>query len=230
MAEPHCFAPLQVCAVRVAALTAGGAPDTGAGNGYVSDAIIDATIGIELSEGAEVEQKNGCGAVCQTFKGTDSIKRATLSLNFCVLDLELIWLLTGGDLFTKAGDTFGWQPPQIADPAPNGVCLELWSKAWDGAQQATPASTASAAAYLHFVFPLFKSQIGEFNLEGENFTVIPVDGFSTENSNVTANGPYDDWPVEIAQGGGITSAFGVFLDANLPTADCGFIAVTSAAS
>lgn len=230
MAEPHCFAPLQVCAVRVAALTAAGAPQTGAGYGYVSDAVIDAAVGIEVSEGAEVEQKNGCGAICQTFRGEDQISRATVSMNFCVLDLELIWLLVGGDLFSTGGDTFGWQPPQLADPAPNGVCLELWAKAWDGAQQATPASTSSNAAYLHFVFPQFKATLGEFTLEGENFTQIPVSGFSTENANITINGPYDDWPVGVSTGGGITSAFGVFLDDTLPTAACGFINVTSAAS
>lgn len=230
MAEPHCFAPLQACRTRVAALESNGAPDEGADSGYVTDALIDASIGFEIEEGAEVIQKNGCGAICQTFKDDDKIKRATIALNLCTLDFELIWLMVGGDLFTKGGDTFGWKPPKLADPAPNGFCLEIWAKAWDGSQQASPASTNSEAAYFHFVFPLTKAQIGDFTVEGENFTVIPINGFSTENSNITINGPFDDWPAEIGAGGGADSCMNVWLDpeSDLPEADCGFIAVTGA--
>lgn len=228
MAEPHCFAPLQACRTRVAALESNGAPDEGPDNGYVTDALIDIQIGFEIEEGIDISQKNGCGVICQTFKDDDKIKRATVALNLCTLDFELIWLMVGGDLFTTGGDTFGWQPPKVDDPAPNGFCLEVWAKAWDGAQQASPTSTGSAAAYFHFVFPLTKAQIGDFTVEGENFTVIPVNGFSTENSNITANGPFDDWPAAVAGPGGITSCMGVWLDPEsaLPDAACGFVPVT----
>ncbi len=228
MAEPHCFAPLQACRTRVAALTSAGAPDDGADKGYVTDALIDAVIGFEIEEGIDLSQKNGCGVVCQAFKDDDRIKRATVNLNLCTLDFELIWLMVGGDLFTTGGDTFGWKPPKLTDPAPNGFSLEIWAKAWDGSQQATPASTASEAAYFHFVFPLTKAQIGEFTVEGENFTIIPVNCFSVDNSNLTVNGPFDDFPVAVATNGGADSCFNVWLDpeSDLPEAACGFIPVT----
>lgn len=230
MAEPHCFAPLQACRTRVAALTAGGAPDDGADSGYVTDALIDAQIGFEIEEGIDLTQKNGCGAICQTFKGDDEIKRATITLNLCTLDFELMWLMIGGDLKVVGGDTFGWEIPKLSDPAPNGFSLEIWAKAWDGAQQATPPSTGSNAAYFHFVFPSVKAQIGDFTMEGENFTIIQINAFSSENENLTVNGPFDDWPVAIAAQGGITAAMGVWLESEalLPDAECGFIPVTGA--
>lgn len=230
MAEPHCFTPLQVCRTRVALLETSGAPDEGAANGYVTDALIDASIGFEIEEGVDITQKNGCGAICATFKDDDKIKRATIELNLCTLDFELMQLMVGGSLFTTGGDTFGWQPPSIDDPAPSGFCLEVWAKAWDGSQQATPTSVGSEAAFFHFVFPLTKAQIGDFTLEAENFTVIPVTCFSTENSSLTINGPFDDWPTAVAQQGGVSSCMAVWFDAesDLPAAGCGAIAVTGA--
>lgn len=225
MAE-HCYGSLQVCALRVAALTAGGAPDPGVDNGYVSDAIIQATIGVEVEEGDELILKNGCGALCQTFKDTDRIKRATVDLELCQLDAELIQLLIGGDLFsdTGTGDTIGYQLPFVADAAPNGVCLELWSKAWDGASQATPTFLGGNAAYFHWVFPLTKWQMGDMTLENDILTVT-TNGFGTENSSMWVGGPYNDWNVDVENAGGITAAFGWFFDDVLPTAECGFVEV-----
>jgi hypothetical protein len=79
------------------------------------------------------------------------------------------------------------------------------------------------------VFPKVTFQIGQNTLE-DAFASIVVNGYSSENSNITANGPFNDWPTDIAAAGGVTSSMGFFLDTAIPTASCEAIAVTSAAS
>lgn len=234
MPEEHCFGSLQTLAVRVAKLDANGSPDTGT-NGYVTDAIIDGTIGAEIEEGDEFTQKNAQGAICQTFKDCDRFKRANVELNLCHLDAELLEMLVGGSVIRDlagpgVGDAIGYEVPSASGECPNGVCLELWTKAWDGSSQATPTfAGGTTIVYFHFVLPKVKFQIGDLNFEND-FMTIPVTGFGDENPRITANGPFDDWPADVASRGGITGALGFFLDTTLPTVTCGAIDVPSAAS
>jgi hypothetical protein len=228
----NCYGSLQVCAIRVARLETSGAPDNGAGNGYVSDALISLQVGVELTTGDDLEQKNGCGAICQSFKDCDRIKRLTFTMNLCQLDAELIELLTGATLLQDlpgTGEAIGWMFPAVDAACPDGVSLEVWTKAWDGSEQATPTYLSNAAGYWHWVFPRTKWVMGQVTMEN-GIMVVPVTGFGEENSSITADGPFNDWPVEVANQGGITRVGGVFLDDELPTASCGYISVTSTAS
>ena len=228
MPSPHCYGSLQVCRLRVAQLTSGGAPDPGADNGYVSDALVTVNLGIELDEGDDLTLKNGCGDICQTFKGRDTIKRVNLDMELCQLDAELISLLTGATLFTDgSGDALGFQFPSADDAEPDPVSLEVWSKAWDGAQQAVDGS--SNALYWHWVFPSTSWNMGDTTLENDILRV-PVTGNGIENDQITSNGPYDDWPSGVISGGGVTTAGGVFLDSTIPDAACGFIEVPAQTS
>lgn len=224
-----CYASLQLCALRVSLLTTGGAPDTGANNGYVTDAMINLGVAVELTEGDEFEQKNGCGAICAAFKAPDRIKRLNLSTELCQLDMELIAMFDGSDVFSSGGNVIGMQYPAIDSNLERVLCVEAWSKAWDGAQQAVPAFTSPDAAYFHWVFPRTQWVQGDKTLENGLLTV-PLTGQGFENDNITANGPFDDWPAPIVAAGGITRVGGVFLDDTLPTAACGSIPVPSLAS
>jgi hypothetical protein len=219
MANPTCFASLQACALRVARLSAAGAPESGAENGYVSEAIIDLTVAVELTEGDEFEVKNGCGVICATFKDVDRIKRLNLTLNLCQLDFYLIDFLTEGGLIESGGLPVGFEYPSVTAAAQNGVSLEVWTKAWDGTEQAVPAFTSPNAAYNHWVFPKTKWVLGDITMEND-LMVVPVTGFGEENSQITANGPFNDWPAAVANHGGITRVGGVFYDDTLPTATC----------
>ena len=227
MADPTCYASLEACAIRVAKLTATGAPSAGATMGLVSDALISLGVSVELKKGADLEQKNGCGAICAAFKEPDTVKRLNLALELCQFDIRLIEFLTGGDLFSSGGYPVGWQFPSVTAAAPNGVSLEVWTKAWDGSEQATPTYTTPSAAYFHWVFPKTKWVLGNTKMD-EGFMVVPVDGTSEENSLITANGPFNDWPAAIAAQGGITRVGGVFFDAVLPTSTCTPITVAAA--
>jgi len=234
MASPHSYSTLQLLAMRVAKLTAIGAPLTGANNGYVTSTPISAKLGIEKEEGEEFTVKNGVGSICATYKDWDRIKRATLSLELCELDLELIGFLCGGSVLRDlagpgSGNAIAWLASDYNDAAPAPVCIELWTKAYDGDSFATPPFLSGAAAYWHFVLPRATFQLDEVTLEN-GFATIPVSGWSETNAHITANGPFDDWNADVAAAGGFTTSLGVELTSSVPTASTTRINVTSAAS
>lgn len=235
MPGSHCFSLRQVCATRVTRLDENGSPMTGAGNGLVSNALISAQIDPDVEAATTSTVKNACGDVCATARDCDKLLGVNVTLNLCQLDAQLLYFAIGGDLFLDlagdgVGDVLGMQLPLSTDACANGVALELFAKAWDGGQQATPPfGGGTAVAYYHFVFPKVTFQIGQNTFE-DAFATITLNGYSSENSNITANGPYDDWPTDIAAAGGVTSSMGFFLDTNLPESDCDAIEVTSIAS
>lgn len=230
MPNPHCFASLQVCALRVARLDASGVPSAGASNGYVTDGLITLGVTTELTEGDEFEVKNGCGAICAVFKDCDRVKRLTFDMSLCHLDSELLELLAGGSVFVDGGgDAIGYQYPEVgASACPNGVALEVWTKAWDNDTQAQP-TYVGGNTYFHFVFPRTYWSPGQFTLEN-GILEVPLTGYGTENANITSNGPYEDWPTEIESAGGIYRVGGWFFDGTLPTAACGYTEVPAQGS
>lgn len=221
----ECFASLQVCGIRVARLNAAGAPVAGSSSGYVSDAMISVDVGLEVTTGDDLEVKNGCGSLCAAFKDCDRLKRVTLGMTLCQLDTELIELLTGATTFTSGGSAIGLQLPSTGADCPVGASFEVWTKAWDGGEQGVAASVGGAT-YFHFVFPRTKWRIGNFTLENK-FLEAKLEGFGEENSQITANGPFNDWPAAVAGAGGVTRIGGWFYDDAPPTAQCGYIPVAA---
>lgn len=235
MASPHSYSSLQLLVMRVARLTSTGAPQNGANNGYVTNIPISATLGIEKEEGDEFTVKRGDGVVCSTFKDYDRIKRATLSLELCELDLELIGFLVQGSVLRDlggagVGNAVAFRVSDYNDAAPNPVCVELWTKAIDGDSSATPPFLGgTTAAYWHWTLPKCYFQLDDITLEN-GFATIPVSGWSETNARITANGPFDDWSADVAAAGGFTSALNVELASTVPTASTTRITVTSTAS
>ena len=228
MAQENAYGSIFVDRIRVAKLTTAGAPSAGASNGYASDAQIQLNWSTVIEAGDEGVQKNGAGTICSTFKNPDSVKRVDLSMDLCKLDSQLLALLTQGDTFEDAADSFkviGGQLPLSTTELNIPLCLEVWTRAWDGSQQAVPTFTTPDGAYWHWVFPLCHFVPGATTLDGA-IHVFPVTGTSEENVNITANGPFNDWPAEVAGEGGVTASAGWFLDSVLPTA-AGIIAVPS---
>jgi hypothetical protein len=226
-----CLGSLQVCRIRVAKLTAGGVPDYGAGNGYISDAIIQADLSVELSAGDDFELKNGCGDIAQHFKDCDRVKRVNIDVEFSQLDSELVGLLTGSDTFYDEDEevTIGGQLLSSTDPCQNGVALEMWTKAWDSNQQANASligGSSSDVLYWRWFFPFVRFQMGNMTLQNDILR-IPVTGYAQENDEMPASGPYFDFPTAVSAGGGITNSMGWFVDDELPAAQCGYIEVGS---
>lgn len=230
MSGPTCFGSLQVCAVRAALLGTNGRPVPGASNGYVSEALITASVGIDQTDANDKTKVNGCGRTCQTFTSKPTFKSASLGLALCELDIQIGQLLTGGNLFaeSESGDFFAWEFPGTDDEPPD-LSLEFWTKAWDGSSQATPDSTGGEAAYWHWCFNKTSWTLDDMTAE-DDFLEFALTGVGTENPNMPAHGPFDDWPADLAANGGFTTAGGIFLDATLPTATCGFIEVPAIVS
>jgi hypothetical protein len=216
-----CLSSIRAERLRFSRLAGSGAPLAGPTNGYVSDAQVSIDVGLEIEEGDEIIQKNGGGRLCASFKDVNRVKNATLDIELCQLDVELLALATGG---TVIGDPpSGFMPPSGQQSLENPVCVETWTRAWDGGSQAT-LPDGTTPAYWHFVFPNVKFTPGEFTLD-ENTHIFPISGTSQENQAITPNGPFNDWPAGVQTVGGITRVYGVFLDDEPPDTQCGGIAV-----
>ncbi len=229
----NCVGSLQVCRLRVAQLTAGGLPEAGSDSGYVSDAIIQANISVELESGDDFVLKNGCGNLCQTFKDADRVKRVNLDMELCQLDSELVGLLVGADTFVDlSNNTLGAALPSSTDSPSYGVALELWTKAWDSNQQANASligGSSNDVLYFRWFFPFVRFQLGAMTLQNDILR-IPVAGYGQENDDMPADGPFQDFPMAVENVGGITTAGGWFLDDDIPDAQCGYIAVPTPSS
>jgi hypothetical protein len=222
------YQAVDLCAVRVAKLTEGGAPLTGATNGYISDGAVTMGIGITTEAGDDITQKNGCGNICATLQSPDLIKGLTLDIDFCRLDAYLYELLTGSDTFTSGADAVGFQFAAVG-AAPGPVCFEGWSKAWDVDHQATDAFTSPDATWIHWVFPYTRWVQGDITVE-HGIDVYPASAKGSENSAITADGPFNDWPAPVSAHGGVTRVGGWFFDDDIPVVTANKVPVTSSAS
>lgn len=219
---------LRVYRIRVAKLDpVTFAPLVGASNGYVQDCQIQVQLSMNVTTGDSFEVKDGAGGICATSTDADRLKSVAVSMDLCSADPILRSFLTGGMLMTDPTHSFlpvGYQAPSTSGTLTNRTCLEVWGGVWDGSSAPTPTSTG-AGAFWHWVFP--NAQFVEDTTTLSNgFASFPVKGVSTENASITANGPFNDWPIWTADGGGVTRCYGYFLDATaLPSVTDARIAV-----
>lgn len=219
MADNWCFGTLYARRMRVAELLTSGAPDTSGGVGYVSSAIVSLQVQVENETGEEFIQRNGSGTLCINIKEDDLPKRANLTLQLCEIDPQLIALLTGSRVFVNGSSQVIGMQEIAQNTARPKTCLEVWTDAIDGSEQATPPETSPNAAYWHWVFPLCRFSLDSLTLE-RAAGVPSLTGTSDYNSSITINGPFNDWPSGVSSGGGVTAPYGYFLDDAIPTAAC----------
>lgn len=203
-----CLKTLQLCRLRIARLEPNGVPDPGAGNLYVTDQQISLTLGLEISEGDDFEQKTGCGDICFSYKDRDRVKGLNLQLSLCTADPELTELLIGGDLITDGGDTIGYALPEVGTTGnPYGVSLEAWTKNISG------SSLDPDYPYVRWVMGKTFWTPSDKTFENgpivHNFT-----GKGEENVNFH-DGPANDWPYTSDR------LYQYAVDTALPTAQCG---------
>jgi hypothetical protein len=219
MVSPDCLASTDMCFTRVTQLLDTGHPKAGL-FGYKTDSTIQAKIGPTNDTVNEIIRRNGCGQIITHVPQQVSIKGSTVSFDISRFDRDLIWLLTGGTRFVKSGHTIGLRAPFLSDGPSLPVCMEFWSRAWDGTQQATTFESTPNVSYHHWVLPFVRCSIAEFTLANGD-TVFTVSGDGSENQQITADGPWNDWPPEVAGAGGFTAAYGEYDDGTIPTAACG---------
>lgn len=209
MAQIDCSGSLQLCRLRIANLEPNGVPDPGAGNVYVTDAMVELGFELELSTGDDLEQKNGCGDICLAFRDCDRLKRLNMTMQICRPDPEIFAMTTGGETQVDGETVKGFAPAAVGAVCPNGVMIEAWTKAWDTSAQAVDHP------YWRWVFGKTTWQPGPTTLN--NGLLVPtLTGFGYENPNAH-DGPANDIPSYVDT----DRLYVVFRDTSMPEATCG---------
>lgn len=230
----RCLYTKNVCALRVAKLSATCSPAAGANNGAVSTGLLTMTRSSEVEEGTEFAFKNGCGTTVAYAKDPDNVKRFNLSGELLVMDAELFEIMFGGSLLVAdvgedfAGTNFGYASP-LGAVSGNGVSLEIWTQTVFGIGGGC-TTDATAPSYVRHVFPrvLFTEgdQVFENDQLHKTFT-----GQAFANP-AWGNGPWNDYPGVYPAP--ISSAHFWFQETSLPGtvsgAGCGYITVPADAS
>jgi hypothetical protein len=147
---------------RFTRLDADGAPMAGAGNAYVTKALVTAGIGLEYEDGQEITQANGAGQLCVSYRAPDTVKRGTISdLKFCSPDPNILAFLMGGSVVTRAG-TAEVQTVTITG-TPTGGTFTL---TFDGQTTANIAYNAANSAVLSALEALSNLAPGDVAVTG----------------------------------------------------------------
>jgi hypothetical protein len=174
--------------MRVAKLAADGSTPAGTASMYVSDALVKLEFEPLYDQPDEVVRKNAAGRACVLYQAPATLKRLTItSLEVCSPDPELEEILAGGTILTQSTNTVGLAWPAVGvDAQPNGLSLEVWSRAIDA--NGAPASTNP---YFRWVMPRLYLRRGAGTIEEGPFGPV-YSGHGIQNSN-WGNGPANDW-------------------------------------
>ena len=129
MANDHA-ASLQGVALRVCKLNADGTPVVGTETAWQTNAFTKFGFTPQYTSGTDIEEKAADGSVCVYYRTPDVLKSVNFTLTICNPDPELTALLTGGTVLGSPGSPLGYAAAAIGEDAtPNGVALEVWSRA-----------------------------------------------------------------------------------------------------
>jgi hypothetical protein len=224
-----CYTSVDVCAVRAATLDSDGSKLGATVNGGAYNLRpISITQSFTFSTGESFEQRDGCGNICFARSDVDVLTGADITLELCQLDLELISILTGGQvLLDPSGEVIGVESP-MSNLTPPVVEFDFWTKAFDG-----NSPVAAPRTYWHWVFPFTQWTWGQWQNQRGSL-VINLTGTASENANL-GSGAFNDLP-----GAGVQGVVGVFLADDIPESDespyngsglsCGFINLPASAS
>ncbi len=190
---------LDMCAMRVTRLhTTGerfrddgaGGVAIGTGGAYVTADAISMDFSFNIEDGEERKLENACGDICAFYSTCDNLKNIDVDLELCKLDPELLNLLTGHAMINVTGTNVGMDIGSgIIPNCDEGVCLELWSKAWNATEL-----TADPYSYIRWVFPRVRLQFNKDFSLGASFATLALSGDTQTNSNI-GTGPWEDWPM-----------------------------------
>lgn len=177
---------LHAVRLRLTKLNADGSPLVGATSQIVSSALVRFAFTPTYSEGQEVEQKNGADELCLYYKAPRSVKAIQTALQICTPDPQIEQLLAGGEVLVDGADIIGYAAPEVgANPTPNGVSVEVWTRAIIGGAQ------ASDLPWIQWVFP--RQRFSQDERAMENAPQIPAYTGQGEGNGGWGTGPMDDW-------------------------------------
>lgn len=170
--------------IRITRLNVDGTPMVGAKNSFVTKAFTSLSLTPEYEDGDEFTSKTAGGEICVSFKAPDTLKRVTLEIAVCNPDPELTELASGGVLLSDDDAvSVGWASPQIGiDALPNGVSVEVWSRA---IVQGKPAANNP---YWHWIIPYAVLRPSGDRVIENDILATAFEGWGVGNSGF-GNGP-----------------------------------------
>lgn len=186
-------ASVQGVALRVTQLDADG---TLGNKSITTTKFIRVSFTPEYEAGDEVTEKAADGTICVTFKAPDTLKRCNMEIAICEPDPDITSLLGGGVLLTDAIDdsTMGWASPQVGeDPTPNGVAVEVWSRA------IVDGKAAATNPYFYWIFPYVRTRQSGDRVIENGLLANTFEGQGLGNTWF-ANGPDGRWEWPSATG------------------------------
>lgn len=204
-----CLPQVHAFRMRVAVLGPDGVPLPGAENLYTTNALTTLTLGTEVADATEIEERNGGDDICVAYQGDPSLKWGTVGIELCTPDPYLEAILSGGKTIDLgAGIPAGFAYPAIGPLRSNGFSIEVW------ARRINAGDVDPDYPYAWWALPKIKrSKLGEREL-GNSAQKPKYEALAYENTN-WYDGPLNDWP-------GSSDRFAQWVPtASVPDAVCG---------
>lgn len=217
-----CFSSAKLCVLRVSRLDSSCGCVYGANNGAITSGIVRLDASPEYITGQEYVLQNGCGDICVNFRDCDRLKRINIQMELCTRDMELLEILTGGQIYTTTGTTTGFSRRGIGASCPDPVQFDIWTRAVDNS--GTCAESGNPYTWWHVVYPKATFTLGDSTFEN-GVATVKLTGYAEANSNIGI-GCWEDLP----SGLDITAPEYFFLEsADPPATDCGYATVPTPA-
>lgn len=181
-----CLPQIQGCAIRVAILDTDGTPLAGDDNLYVSDALTEMTVTPVYSDGAHLEDKNACGALCLVYDTLDNLLRADGAITICSHDPYLISFLSDHEVITD-GEAIGTKAPAIGPVGSKRVSIEVWAK------RILDGELDPDFPYAWWAYPLI-TRMRKTERKFANEQSKPAFTFKAYQNPNWFDGPANDWP------------------------------------
>lgn len=208
----NCYTPINICASRTTQLLANGQPDYAANGPVVTHIPVSVGVSPQVTEGALLEQLDGCGNICASLQQPDRLSNINLAMNLCKRDYGLLGMISNGPVFTSGSNAIGFALPDPELPI-LPVLFETWQIAQEG--------SAGTGQYIHSVFPFVTWSMGDSTMENGVRVETWNGKVSPNDIGFDAGGPFNDWP------GQFEGPYMEFYDDALPAIVCGEQALAS---
>lgn len=202
--------------IRITKLTASGTTAVGASASFVTKAFISVKITPEYEAGIDITQKIADGTIGHAFKTNPTLKRVNITLGVENPDPELTELISGGIIMPGSQ---GYGAPLIGEDAtPNGVSLEIWSRA------ILNGRPAAVNPYWHWLLPQAYMQATGDRTIAEGILLTEFTGWGTGNASFgtgSTNTPVWPWVSDRAYAYARTATI-----PTIPAGGSGYVATT----
>jgi hypothetical protein len=214
-AAKTCYPQINVCAARVAALDSDGTTTIGSTTMYNTNATVSVGITPVYDAGAEIKEKDGCGATFLDVIADPALIRYDIEIDFWSTDTKLlVIIIPDGVVLTGTGGVQGFGFPNPGTVT-GQFAFEFWQKIING------NNLDLDYPYAHWGMTFLKNvqlQKRDVNGTAVSHTVLKAEAYANTNY---FDGPGNDWTV--------STAYAVLYEpvASLPTMNCTASAIAS---